>query len=257
MIGVFLDAIRNGCFERVVDCLGKRRRHSKVDWWDFFFLADHEKVEQMHEYYFAYYELDINFAIASFLLILCSFLRPTPTYAQIVLVLILVFFSWDGWDLRKEMKQLALDHLSGATDTPVLPHEGVYTRLRCSPIDGVGVFAISDIPQGAALFKGDDTTLIRVDAEQIRNLPSQLRRLYDDFCVLQNGKYVCPTNFNTLTVGWYINDARRPETANVRCHAASLEFFALRDIRACEELLVDYSSYSDPPGLLASSNAQR
>jgi hypothetical protein len=33
-----------------------------------------------------------------------------------------------------------------------LPHDDVYTRLQCSPIHGVGVFAIRDVPKGTNIF---------------------------------------------------------------------------------------------------------
>lgn len=36
--------------------------------------------------------------------------------------------------------------------TDGLPHERVFARLGISPISGVGVFAIRDIPQGTDLF---------------------------------------------------------------------------------------------------------
>jgi SET domain-containing protein len=124
----------------------------------------------------------------------------------------------------------------------VLPHEHVYTRLRPSRRHGVGVFAIQRIPKGTRIFEGDDEDLRWIPRRSLRRLPSELQRLYDDFAVLKDGKYGCPRNFSLMTVAWYLNESKKP---NVRCDS-NYDFFAARDIRAGEELTVDYSTYSEP-----------
>jgi hypothetical protein len=125
----------------------------------------------------------------------------------------------------------------------VLPHERVYTRLRPSRRHGVGVFAIRKIPKGTRIFEGDDANLRWIPRRSLRRLASELQRLYNDFAVLKDGKYGCPRNFNLMTVAWYLNESKKP---NVRCDS-NYDFFAAREIRADEELTVDYSSYSEPP----------
>lgn len=126
-----------------------------------------------------------------------------------------------------------------------LPHDGVYTRLKPSPIHGVGVFAIRDIPKGTNIFGNDENKIIWIDESEIKNIDSELKRLYDDFCVVKNGKYACPKNFNMLTVGWYLNESK--ENPNVKCTDDGYDFIAIRDIKQGEELLVDYSTYSENP----------
>ncbi len=128
-----------------------------------------------------------------------------------------------------------------------LPHIGVYTRIKRSEVDenGVGVFAIQSIKKGTNIFPGDIARMVPVDGKQIRKLPKAIKKLYEEFCVIKkrkNGKiYLCPKSFNLLTVAWYINDS---DTPNVRCDK-NYDFFALRNIRAGEELTADYSTYSD------------
>jgi len=132
------------------------------------------------------------------------------------------------------------------TKTSCLPDTNTYTRLRPSQIHGVGVFAIRDIPKGVNIFSDDMSEMIWIDEELIQTKSGEVRRLYDDFCVLSNEKYGCPKGFNNLTVGWYINQPLDGQEPNVVCDE-DYDFFAARDICAGEELTVDYSTFSDNP----------
>jgi hypothetical protein len=125
------------------------------------------------------------------------------------------------------------------------PHSEVYTRLRRSPIHGVGVFAIRDIKRDTPLFSGDNEEMLWVGEGDLPRTPRQVRRLYDDFAVVKDKRYGCPKNFNRLTMSWYLNEPRKGQRPNVR--ETNYDFFALRDIKAGEELTVDYSTYSDKP----------
>jgi hypothetical protein len=131
---------------------------------------------------------------------------------------------------------------------PCLPDTNSYTRLRPSQIHGVGVFAIRDIPKGVNIFSDDKSEMIWIDKEMIQTKSGEVRRLYDDFCVLGNNKYGCPQGFNNLTIGWYINQPLDGHEPNVVCDD-EYDFFAARNIRAGEELTVDYSTFSDHPTL--------
>jgi hypothetical protein len=133
-------------------------------------------------------------------------------------------------------------------DEHARPHEGVYTRLRPSKVHrgGVGVFAIKKIKKGSLLFEGDNEEMLWVEDSQIPKGPREIRRLYEDFPVVQDRRYGCPPTFNRLTVSWYLNEPRKGERPNVGC-TGYYDFFALRDIRPGEELTVDYSTYSELP----------
>ena len=124
------------------------------------------------------------------------------------------------------------------------PHDGVYTRLRPSKIHGIGVFAIRPIPKDAYIFTGDNSKMVWVNKKYVEKLDPEIRRLYGDFCVINGDRYHCPDNFNNLNVGWYLNESR--DNPNVRCDE-NLDFYALRDIEVDEELMVDYSTFSDDP----------
>jgi SET domain-containing protein len=123
-----------------------------------------------------------------------------------------------------------------------LPHANVYTRLRPSTIHGVGVFAIRRIEKGTPLFAGDED-IVWVDQGYVADLPKKIKKLYDDFAIIKDGKYGCPTNFNLLTMGWYLNDSDDPNVAVDDEYNMS----ALRDIEEGEELTIDSSKFSEQP----------
>jgi hypothetical protein len=125
-----------------------------------------------------------------------------------------------------------------------LPHCNVYARLGISKISGVkgiGVFAIKDIPQGTNIFYGDDQKMVWIRKDEIKNTETEIKQLYDDFCIIKNNQFGCPKNFNVLTVGWYLNNSNDP---NVEIREGD-NFYAMRDIKKGEELTSNYDSYSD------------
>ena len=129
-----------------------------------------------------------------------------------------------------------------------LPHEDVYTRLAKSKIHGVGVKAIRKIKKGMSIFPDDNDPITWLNEDKIRGIPSELQRLYSDFCIIRvhDKKYGCPRSFNRLTVAWYLNQPKSGQRPNVGCRR-DYTFYALRDIRPGEELTVDYRTFSDSP----------
>jgi hypothetical protein len=127
-----------------------------------------------------------------------------------------------------------------------LPHSNVFTRLGRSDIHGVGVFAIIDIPKRTYIFEGDksDVTWFTEKEIGLSSLPEAVQKLYTDFCVIlpdgNSKKYGCPDSFNNMPISWYLNESKDP---NVACDE-DYDFYAIRDIKAEEELTVDYSTYS-------------
>ena len=135
-------------------------------------------------------------------------------------------------------------HLSHRRATPALPDAHSFTRLKPSKIHGVGVFAIRDIPNGTNIFIDDQSEIVWLKRSEIEKKSGEIRRLYDDFCVIKNDKYGCPKGFNNLTVSWYINEPAAGQRSNV-VSCGKYDFVAARDIQAGEELTVDYSTYSE------------
>jgi hypothetical protein len=108
-------------------------------------------------------------------------------------------------------------------------------------LGGVGVFAIRDIPKGTYVFEPDDDDMVWIDKSVADGLPSPLRKMYEDFPVLRDGEFGCPSNFNRMTIAWHVNASKQP---NLKCDP-NYKFYASRDINAEEELTADYDEYSD------------
>jgi SET domain-containing protein len=124
------------------------------------------------------------------------------------------------------------------------PHSDVYVRLGCSDLHGVGVFAIKEIPEGIDIFCGDKCDVAIVPKAIVDNQEEEIKKLYDDFCALQDGKYYCPDSFNNMNVSYFLNQSEEPNITTDDGHC----FYTKRKIMKGEELTVDYSTFSEEPG---------
>lgn len=127
------------------------------------------------------------------------------------------------------------------------PHSNNYARLGVSLVHGVGVFAIKDIPQDTNIFSDDLTPIVWINPSVLQDpsISAEHKRLYRDFCILRHGKLGCPQNFNSMTIGWYMNEPQPDQLPNVIV-SENYDFIALRNISAGEELLTEYSEFSEP-----------
>lgn len=125
-----------------------------------------------------------------------------------------------------------------------LPHDEVYVRLGCSPIHGVGVFAVRPMSAGTNVFAADQTKISWVPATVLGDgsLDEFHRSLYHDFGIRRGDQLGCPSNFNLLTVGWYVNEPRAGEQPNLMS-TAEFDLVAVRDIETGEELTINYSEF--------------
>jgi SET domain len=169
----------------------------------------------------------------------CLFWSPAGVIARIAFfsaLLLILFCIIDGVSLRGEIKKLV-----GEPHLPV--HAGVYTRLQKST-HGVGVFAIRDIPAETNVFAGDKNEMRDIDEKELTGIEPEIKQLYDDdFCPRKGGKLKGPTNFNNLTVAWYLSHSNKP---NVRCDD-NFDFISTRVIKQGEELTADYTTYDQKP----------
>ncbi|MBY0490150.1 MAG: SET domain-containing protein [Gemmatimonadaceae bacterium] len=121
-----------------------------------------------------------------------------------------------------------------------------YVMLRPSPIAGVGVFAIRDIPKGCRdMFSppGADDEFVAVPRALIDAEPPHVRALVENYCLYDETTYWVPRDgFRRLDCSLFLNHSDTPNVVSVDDGAY---FEALRDIAMGEELLVDYGELVD------------
>lgn len=119
-----------------------------------------------------------------------------------------------------------------------------YVMLKPSPVHGIGVFAIRDIPKGCrSIFSKGTGGWVRLSFEEVEQLPAHSRNLVETYCLYDETHYFVPDyGFKLMDLALYLNHSSTPNIASVN---EGEEFEALRDIQEGEELLVDYGSIAD------------
>lgn len=122
-----------------------------------------------------------------------------------------------------------------------------YVIIRPSPVEGIGVFAIRDIPKGCRnmfsdpqMEKEEWITIPRIEVEQ---LPSHARHLVETYCLYNADNYFVPENgFKKMDLVNFLNHSDKPNVVSIN----DGEYFeAIKNIAADEELLVDYGGLVD------------
>ena len=119
-----------------------------------------------------------------------------------------------------------------------LTHE-TFVALQPSAIHGIGVFAIADIPKGCrSLFSRNTGGWITLSFEEAEQLPAHSREFIETYYLYDEEKYFIPDHgCKVMDMASYLNHSSNPNIQSVN-HGEYFE--ALRDIKAGEELLVDY-----------------
>jgi SET domain-containing protein len=118
-----------------------------------------------------------------------------------------------------------------------------YVTLKPSPIAGIGVFAIRDIPKGTrTMFSKPDVNerWITIGMHEVLDLPEHVQELIGNFCLFDKENYFVPDHgFKKLDMSLFLNHADNP---NIISLDDGSYFEATRDILAEEELLIDYAT---------------
>jgi uncharacterized protein len=123
-----------------------------------------------------------------------------------------------------------------------LLHDIAQTRLKLgvSPIHGIGVFAMTDIPASTGGLFAPPQDWPALPLERIAALPPHSQKLLDTYC-LQDEEFVYlpPHGFRVLDLVMYLNHSDDPNLQQVN---AGDDFVTLRDVAEGEELTIDYGT---------------
>ncbi len=116
--------------------------------------------------------------------------------------------------------------------------EEVYCRLGVSPIHGIGVFALKDIPKGVYPLKSYlKFKEIDINKDDIKHLPRGVRDQLDIFCYYDKKKISIPSmGMNSFDMSVYLNHSKKP---NLRFKRAGV-LVTTQAVAKGEELFIDY-----------------
>ncbi len=121
-----------------------------------------------------------------------------------------------------------------------------WVMIRPSAIEGIGVFALRDIPKGCReMFSKANAheQWITVPKIEVADLPEHSRALIENYCLYDEENYFIPDyGFKKMDLVNYLNHADTPNVISIN----DGEFFeAISDIKKGEELFIDYAEIVD------------
>lgn len=119
-----------------------------------------------------------------------------------------------------------------------------FVTLKPSAVAGIGVFALVDIPKGQrGIFSSDTSEWIEVSKAEVVQLPDHSRKLVENFCLYDADHYYIPEyGFKMADLVVYLNHADDPNMMSIN---EGDDFETLREIKAGEELFIDYGEIVD------------
>ena len=136
-----------------------------------------------------------------------------------------------SWSLSYMTKEELLRELSQET----------WVTLQPSPVHGIGVFAIRDIPRGCrTVFSANVGEWIKVPIADVERLPDHSRSMVETYCLYDEEHYYMPDyGFKVMDMVNYLNHSSTPNIMSVK----DGEYFeTIVDIPAGAELLVNYEA---------------
>jgi SET domain-containing protein len=124
----------------------------------------------------------------------------------------------------------------------------VYCRLGVSTINGVGVFAIKDIPQGIDPFKNlsnKKDKIITVYDNDLKEIDSNVIKLVKDFFG-NNGTYdILYDGPNYINISYYLNHSTKPNINTIQSvDDEYYKFITNTFIKKGKELTINYNDYN-------------
>ena len=121
-----------------------------------------------------------------------------------------------------------------------------WVMIRPSPIEGIGVFALQDIPKGCrSMFSkaSEQEQWIPIAKTEVENLPAHAKALIENYCLYDEENYFVPDyGFKKMDLVNFLNHSDTPNVISIN----DGEFFeTIRDIKKDEELVIDYGEIVD------------
>lgn len=118
-----------------------------------------------------------------------------------------------------------------------------YCRLKRSKIQGVGIFAIRDIPKGTNIFQGiHEQRHFLFKLAEFKKLDPGIRKMINDFFFLNDDGMISVPEYglNGMDISFFLNESKTP---NVKTIDGGMHFVAARKIKKGEELTSYYQTY--------------
>lgn len=114
-----------------------------------------------------------------------------------------------------------------------------YVKLKPSKVcDGVGVFAIRDIPIGTKLFSDVNPDIEFIRWDEVDDVDVNVISYLKGICNSTNDGFYLSRSINNINLTYYLNHSQFP---NVKHNLETDTFITLRDIYQGEELLCEYN----------------
>ncbi len=116
---------------------------------------------------------------------------------------------------------------------------GTFVMIKRSAVEGIGVFAIVDIKKGQRnIFSSDKSEWIKVSKEEVNDLPFHSKALIENYCLYDEDSYYVPEyGFKMIDLVIFLNHSDDPNVISIN---EGEDFEVIKDIKAGEELFVDY-----------------
>ena len=121
--------------------------------------------------------------------------------------------------------------------------KNTYCRLQRSRIDGIGVFAIRDIPKGAHPFQSArNPKWIRFEKHELKNLDIEIKKMVEDFYSIEEDTsvYIPECGLDNMDISFFLNHSKTP---NIETNDGGLPFKTKRRIKKGEELTSSYETF--------------
>lgn len=118
-----------------------------------------------------------------------------------------------------------------------------YCRLKRSKLEGIGVFAIRDIPENTDPFLGvKKQKWQKVNAEKIKPLDKNIQKMVSDFFGLNDkNEFLIPEcGLNCIDISFFMNTSKKP---NIKTIDYGTNFITTKAIKKSTELTVSYETY--------------